>query len=76
MLFYKEENLLMSGKEIRERIDANNARIRRALDRFVLTDEIEKLMKDNDNLRAQCQHHFIDGVCEYCDGFEGGIYGD
>ncbi len=66
----------MSGKEIRERIDANNARIRRALDKFVLTDEIEKLMKDNDNLRAQCQHHFIDGVCEYCDGFEGGIYGD
>ena len=66
----------MSGKEIRERIDANNARIKRALDRFVLTDEIEKLMKDNDNLRAQCQHHFINGVCEYCDGFEGSIYGD
>ena len=66
----------MSGKEIRERIDANNARIRRALDKFVLTDEIKKLMKDNDNLRAQCQHHFIDGVCEYCDGFEGGIYGN
>lgn len=66
----------MSGKEIRERIDINNALIRKALDRFVLTDEIEKLMKDNDNLRAQCQHHFIDGVCEYCDGFEGGIYGD
>lgn len=66
----------MSGNEIRERIDSNNARIRAALDKFVLTDEIQRLMKDNDNLRAQCQHHFIDGTCEYCDGFEGAIYGD
>lgn len=33
-------------------------------------------MKDNDRLRAQCNHHFIDGTCEYCDGFEGAIYED
>ena len=66
----------MSGNEIRERIDNNNAWIRKALDKFVLTDEIQKLMKDNDNLRKQCKHHFIDGVCEYCDAFEGATYGD
>lgn len=66
----------MNGNEIRERINSNNARIRAALDKFVLTDEIQQLMKDNDNLRKQCQHHFVDGVCEYCDGFEGAIYGD
>lgn len=33
-------------------------------------------MKDNDKLRAQCNHHFIDGICEYCDGFEGAVYED
>ena len=66
----------MSGKEIREQIDLNNARIRAALDKFVLTNEIQQLMKDNDKLRAQCQHHFIDGTCEYCDAFEGAVYGD
>ena len=29
----------MNGKEIRERIDSNNAKIRRALNKFVLTDD-------------------------------------
>ena len=64
----------MSGNEIRERIDKNNARIQAALNKFVLNKEIQELMKENDSLRAQCPHNFIDGVCEYCDGFEGAIY--
>lgn len=66
----------MSGNEIRERINKNNARIQAALDKFVLNKEIQDLMKENDSLRAQCHHNFIDGVCEYCDGFEGAIYDD
>ena len=66
----------MSGIEIRERINENNARIQAALDRFVLNEEIQELIKENDSLRAQCHHNFIDGVCEYCDGFEGAIYDD
>jgi hypothetical protein len=66
----------MSGIEIRERINENNARIQAALDRFVLNEEIRELMKENDKIRAQCNHSFIDGVCEYCDGFEGAIYDD
>jgi len=64
----------MSGIEIRERIDENNARIQAALDKFVLNEEIQELMKENDKIRAQCQHNFIDGVCEYCDGFEEQVY--
>ena len=64
----------MSGNEIRERINENNARIQAALNKFVLNKEIQDLMKENDHLRAQCHHNFIDGVCEYCDGFEGAIY--
>lgn len=66
----------MSGAEIRKRINENNARIQAALDKFVLNKEIQELMKENDSLRAQCQHNFIDGVCEYCDGFEGAVYDD
>lgn len=63
----------MSGIEIRQKIDENNEKIRKALDKFVLTDEIQLLMKVNDSLRAKCQHHFVDGICEYCDSFEGQI---
>jgi len=66
----------MNGNEIRKQIDLNNAQIRKLLDKFVLTDEIQKLMKDNDYLRAQCNHNFVNGVCTYCDGFEGATYGD
>ena len=64
----------MNGIEIRNKIDKNNKKIQEKLDKFVLTDEINKLMKENDNLRAICKHHFVDGICEYCDAFEGGIY--
>lgn len=64
----------MSGIEIRKKIDENNEKIRKALDKFVLTDEIQLLMKVNDELRAKCEHHFVDGTCEYCDSFEDQVY--
>ena len=64
----------MNGIEIRQKIDENNEKIRKALDRFVLTDEIQLLMKVNDGLRAKCEHHFVNGTCEYCDSFEGQVY--
>lgn len=64
----------MNGNEIRSRINLNNSKIRQALEKFTLTDEINKLMKENDALRAQCHHNYVDGVCEYCDSFEGQIY--
>ncbi len=57
----------MNGQEIRERIDSNNAKIRRALNKFVLTDEINQLMKDNEELRFICKHQFENGFCKFCD---------
>ena len=57
----------MNGLEIRERIDANNKKIQDALNKFILTDEINKLMKDNAELRFICQHKYVDGVCCFCD---------
>lgn len=64
----------MNGNEIREKINNNNEKIRKLLDTFMLTSEIKQLMKDNDELRKQCKHEYIDGVCKYCDEFEGTIY--
>ena len=58
----------MNGPEIRERIDKNNKKIQTALNKFVLTDEINQLMKENTNLRANCPHKYdADGFCIYCD---------
>ena len=64
----------MSGNEIRKLINQNNLKIQEKLKTFVLTDDIKVLMAQNQDLRKQCEHHFIDGVCEYCDSFEGEIY--
>ena len=60
----------MNGIEIRQKIDENNAKIRAMLDNFVLNTEIKNLLKENEDLRENCKHNFIDGVCEYCDAFE------
>lgn len=57
----------MNGQQIRARIDENNAKIRAALNKFVLTDEINQLMQDNEEMRAICQHNFVNGWCQYCD---------
>ena len=64
----------MDGNQIRKQIDENNAKIRQLVNTFVLTDEIQNLMKANDAIRAGCQHQFVDGVCEYCDSFEGAVF--
>lgn len=58
----------MNGLEIRERINNNNKRIQTALNKFVLTDEINQLMRENANLRAECPHQYsAEGFCIYCD---------
>ena len=48
----------MNGLEIRKRIDANNRKIQKALNKFTLTDEINQLMQENADLRAHCPHEF------------------
>jgi hypothetical protein len=58
----------MNGLEIRERIDQNNKKIQSALNKFILTDEINQLMQENADLRANCAHEYnSDGFCIYCD---------
>ena len=64
----------MNGNEIRKKIDENNAKIRKMTTSFVLNPDIRKLLQENDLLRSQCKHEFEDGVCKYCDAFEGGLY--
>lgn len=59
----------MSGNEIREKIDANNALIRDLMDKFdfTLNDKLNALLKLNEDLREICCHEYIDGVCKWCD---------
>lgn len=56
----------MNGPEIKERITKNNAQIAKLLHKFVLTDEINKLLKENDELRFLCKHEYEDGKCIFC----------
>ena len=60
----------MSGTDIRKKINENNERIQFLLNKFVLTDELNELMEDNEKMREECQHEFVDGVCIYCDVLE------
>lgn len=57
----------MNGQQIREQIDINDAKIQKLLNRFVLTNEINELLQDNEKLRQICKHEFEDGFCKYCD---------
>ena len=57
----------MDGFEIRKRIDENNREIQRALNKFILTDRINKLMEENAELRGKCQHEFVGSFCRFCD---------
>lgn len=57
----------MNGQQIHEKIDFNNRKIQRILNKFVLTDEINQLMKENAELRAKCPHEFVNGFCRFCD---------
>lgn len=58
----------MTNLEIKEKIDANNKLIETLLNpnMFTLNNTIKDLLKENDELQAQCTHNFVDGYCEYC----------
>lgn len=58
----------MTNLEIKEKIDANNKLIETLLNptAFTLNNTIKDLLKENDDLQAQCTHNFVDGYCEYC----------
>ena len=56
----------MNGLEIHNRIEINNKKIQAALNKFVLTDEINTLMRENEELRLICPHELKEGFCKYC----------
>lgn len=56
----------MSGIEIYEKINANNKIIHEALRKFVLNEEIKKLLAENQSLKEICPHEFVNGVCKFC----------
>ena len=60
----------MTSQEIRTRIDLNNQTIEKIIQpgTFTLNEAAYRILKENDELRAQCQHEFNDdGICIYCD---------
>ncbi len=57
----------MSGEEIKKKIDENNNEIQNLINgNFVLNKDILRLLDENKKLRAQCEHDFKDGFCQYC----------
>lgn len=58
----------MNGTEIKNKIDENQAKIEKLINPviFTLNKEVVVLMKENDELRAQCAHEYENGVCKYC----------
>lgn len=58
----------MSPIEIKEKIDANNAKIETLCNpaNFTLNKDILALLDENDKLREQCKHDFCFGKCKYC----------
>lgn len=59
----------MTQIEIRRAIDLNNQLINtlRTPNQFTLNKEVMRLRQENKNYQSQCQHHFVNGYCEFCD---------
>lgn len=58
----------MDGQEIFAFVKNKEKQIEDLIDptTFVLNPEIAKLQKEIDEVRANCKHSFVSGVCEYC----------
>lgn len=59
----------MTGEEIRSKINKNNKIVQAMFNpnQFVLNNTILKLLEENKELQAQCNHVFDNGYCIYCD---------
>ena len=60
---------IMTGKEIKNRLEENNKKIEEILktDTFTLNHDIVNLMTINDELRDACPHEYnSNGICIYC----------
>ena len=56
------------SKEIKRQIDELNMKVEEMIDptTFTLNPTVVGLMLKISKLQEQCQHHFVDGACEYC----------
>ena len=56
------------SKEIKRQIDELNEKVENIVDptSFILNPTVVDLMWKISKLQEQCEHHFIEGVCEYC----------
>lgn len=56
------------SKIIKERIDALNQEIEQLMDptTFVLNPRISEIDKEIRALQAECEHNFVNGICEFC----------
>lgn len=60
----------MDGKEIRQKVNEIQERIDFLIGKFVLTKEIEDLMKEREEIQNRCEHSFKEGKCIFCDRLE------
>ena len=56
------------SKEIKMKIDALNKEAEQLLDptTFVLNPRIGEIDKEIRTLQAECEHNFVNGICEFC----------
>ena len=57
------------SKEIRIKINQLSEEAERLMDptTFVLNSRIIAINQEIEELQSKCQHHFVDGMCEFCD---------
>ena len=57
------------SKDIRIRINELSKEAESLMDptTFVLNPRIGEINQEIEELQAKCQHHFVEGMCEFCD---------
>lgn len=57
------------SKEIRIKMNRLSEEAERLMDptTFVLNPRIVAINKEIEELQSKCQHHFVEGMCEFCD---------
>ena len=61
------------SKEIKQRIDELCQQLEEVLTpgMFTLNPEVTKINNEIRALQAQCEHHYVEGQCEFCYHLEG-----
>ena len=57
------------SKEIRIKMNQLSEEAERLMDptTFVLNPRIVAINQEIEELQSKCQHHFVEGMCEFCD---------